>query len=315
MGKAFVNFRVGDVEQAAVLIDHKLCAAFGSDNVFRSGRSLRAGISFPPELVSEAANCAVMLVVVGGQWLVKDDKGKRRIDAPADWVRTEIELALAGGRPVIPVLVDGRARLATDDALPASIAELVDRNYLRLSQRSAELDLIRIADEVRPHLDARDGSVNMPRPTAPTPLTSLRPTSRSQDIRLTAAEINGRYYAESVVFRCDLFASHPVGAVNYNLGKQYRRFEATVGVLDSAAEPHQVGMFKVVTDGMVRAKVAVQQGDPRVVTVDVTDVLSLRLEVHRPGTTPSPLLAGVNMTAGISNKLPELAWGNPILYP
>jgi hypothetical protein len=314
MGKAFVNFRVGDGDQAAVLIDHKLCAVFGSDNVFRSGRSIPAGISFPPELEREAANCAVMLVVVGGQWLVRDGNNRRRIDAPADWVRTEIEHALGGGRPVIPVLVGGRGRLGVDDDLPPSIAELVERNYLRLGQRSAEADLARVADAVRPHLERQDGSLKLPRPKARTLLTSLRPTSRSQDIRLTAAQINGRYYADSVVFRCDLFASHPIGTVSFNLGKQYRRFEATVGVLDNAAEPNQVGVFQVVTDGMVRAKTATEQGDPRVVTVDVTDVLSLRLEAHRPGTNPNPLLAGVNMTAGISNNLPELAWGNPTLY-
>lgn len=291
-----------------------MCGAFGADRVFRSSRAIAAGVSFPPELVREAANCLVMLVVIGERWLARDGAGKRRIAAPADWVRTEIELALAGGRPVVPVLVDGRARLGAGDELPASIAELVDRNYLRLHHRSAELDLVRIADEVRPHLGV-DGSYAIPRPPGPTPLTSLPATFRSHDISLTAAEINGRYYADSVVFRCDLFANDLVGVVGFNLGKRYRRFEATVGVLDRAAEPHQEGIFETVADGVVRAKATARQGDPRVVTVDVTDVLSLRLEAHRPGTTRSPLLAGVNMTAGVSNKLPELAWGNPTLYP
>jgi hypothetical protein len=42
---------------------------------------------------------------------------------------------------------------------------------------------------------------------------------------------------------------------------------------------------------------------------------NLRLEAHRPCTTAHPLMAGANVAGGVSNKLPELAWGDPMLYP
>jgi hypothetical protein len=315
-GRAFVNFRVGDAEHAAVLIDQKLCRAFGEDKVFRSSRSMRAGTAFPPQLVAEASGCAVMLVVIGRRWLdIVDDAGRRRIDQPADWVRTELELALAASKPVIPVLTEDRKHLNEDDQLPASITALLDRHYLRLHHRSAELDLVRVVDEVRPYVVRRDGGTAMPQPAAPMLLTTLRPTRRSMDVKLGAAAINGLYYADSIVFRCDLYANDQIGAISFNLSKRYRRFEATAGVLDDAREADQVGVFKVVADGAVLATVTARQGEPRFLTADVTDVLSLRLEAHRPGTTASPLLAGANLTGGISNKLPELAWGNPVVHP
>jgi hypothetical protein len=40
----------------------------------------------------------------------------------------------------------------------------------------------------------------------------------------------------------------------------------------------------------------------------------MRLVAYRPGTTVSPLLAGANIAGGKSNRLPELALGNPTLY-
>lgn len=298
-----------------MLIDQKLCRVFGADNVFRSSRSMPAGVIFPPRLVEEATNCVVMLVVIGHDWLAPDDTGKRRIDAPADWVRMEIELALAGSKPIIPVLVGDRPRLGVADNLPASIGDLVRYNYLRFHHRSAEYDLMHIVDEVRPHLGRRDHSTPTPRPTESVLLTTLQPTQRSPDVKLGAAEINGNYYGNSVVFRCDLFASDTRGSISFNLGKRYRRLEATAGVLDNAVESDQIGVFQVVADGVVCEEVTARQGDPRILTVDVTDVLNLKLVAHRPGTTEHPIMAGAMLAAGLSNKLPELAWGNPVVHP
>jgi hypothetical protein len=48
-----------------VLIDQKLCRVFGEDSVFRSSRAIPKGVVFPPVLVEEAGNCAVMLTVIG----------------------------------------------------------------------------------------------------------------------------------------------------------------------------------------------------------------------------------------------------------
>jgi hypothetical protein len=295
-----------------VLIDNALCDAFGEDSVFRSSRSMGGGTVFQPTLIAEAESCAVMIVVVGPRWLA-DDGGGRRIDEPGDWVRTEIALALANERPVIPVLTENRPKLTTDDKLPASIAGLVDRQYLRFHHRSAKLDLVGIVDAVRPHVMQR--GLWIPGPANALRLVKLGSTQRSSDVRLGAAQIDGALFGDSIVYRPSLFASQSRSSISFNLGKKFRRFEVTVGVLDDAAEADQVGVFTVVTDGKESIQVTATQGRPQLLSVDVTNVLNLRLEAYRPGTTGHPMLAGANLAGGVSNKLPELAWGDPIVYP
>jgi hypothetical protein len=145
-GKAFVSFRGGDAEEAAMLIDRCLCRLFGTDRVFRSGRPGRRGALFPPTLAAEAADCAVMVVVIGGRWLAWH-AGTRRIDDPEDWVRREIEVALDNDRPVVPVLTGDRRPLGPGDHLPPSLSGLLGLPHLRF--RAAEPDLARVIDEVR----------------------------------------------------------------------------------------------------------------------------------------------------------------------
>jgi hypothetical protein len=313
IGRIFVNFRVGDVAGTAALIDQKLCRVFGEDLVFRSSRSIPAGRRFPSALVEEAAACLAMVVVIGPNWLARDENGNRRIDARADWVRTEIEFALTEGKPVIPVLVDGRPRLAATDNLPASITDLVDLQFVRIDHRAVDYQLMQIVDQVRPYVPMTESA--MPRPANSIPLTGLRSTQRSSDVQIGQAEINGFSYRDSVIYRSTVFANSPRGSISFNLGRQYRRLEVTAGVLDDAVEAHQQGVFQVVADDEVRAEVVARHGVPRRLDVDVTDVLHLQLVAYRPGTTRHPAMAGVNAAFGVSNKLPELAWGNPVLHP
>ncbi len=64
---------------------------------------------------------------MGRHWLtLADVKGQRRLEAPRDFVRTEIEIALRRGIPVIPVLLED-ARMPDEGALPTSIAALAYR--------------------------------------------------------------------------------------------------------------------------------------------------------------------------------------------
>lgn len=306
-----MNFRVGDAENAAVLIDQKLREAFTPDRVFRSSRTIRAGTVFPPALRTEASGCAVMVVVIGQHWLA-DTGGGRRIDEPDDWVRVEIELALANDRPIIPVLTAGRSRLSVEDKLPASIAGLIERQYLRLNHRSDQRDLAQIVDEVRPHIDR---TLRTPTPTNPVRLTNLRPTQRSSDLRFSAAEIDGNFYGDSIVLRPIMYAAQARPSIGFNLGRKYRTLEVTAGVLDDAAEPEQVGVFTVSGDGRPIKQVTTAHGRPHHLSVDISDVLNLKLELYRPGTTGHPMLAGVLAAGGKSNQLPELAWGDPTIYP
>lgn len=312
MSTAFINFRVDDAQDTAVLIDQKLCTVFGEDNVFRSSRTIPKGVPFDPVLLQAVAECSVMLALIGPNWLAEDADGKRRIDAPADWVRTEIELAIASGKPIVPILV-GDLKMPEAGVLPPTIAELPRRQYIRLHHRSAEFDLMHIVDAVREYLGSAHGT-KMPKGPESALLTGRPEVSRTSDIRTGAAKINNLLYSDSVIHRARDFAQAQRGSIGYNLGREFRQLKATVGVLDDAIEWNQTGIFRVFADGRLIDEVTVQHGQPRVLKVNVTDVLRLELQSFRQGTTVSPLLAGARMAGGLSNHLPELAWGNPTVH-
>ncbi|MCW8375359.1 TIR domain-containing protein [Streptomyces justiciae] len=79
--------------------------------------------------------------------------GARRLDDPEDWVRREIEWALAGGKFVLPVLLDG-AEMPTAAELPDSLRALAGLNAprLRTAHWTADLAVVIAALEgvVRP---------------------------------------------------------------------------------------------------------------------------------------------------------------------
>ena len=148
MSGIFINFRTGDGHYAAGLIDERLRAEFGDDNVFRDARSMRPGTDFPPELRRRLEESTVLLAVIGPDWLtIADDAGTRRLDVSSDYVRSELAIALRLRIPVIPVLLDGVSLPAAAE-LPDDIASLNTRQYLRLRVRDLPQDLDRLVAEL-----------------------------------------------------------------------------------------------------------------------------------------------------------------------
>src|SRR5689334_21346169 len=131
MGGVFVNYRTGDAEWAALLIDRELRTRFGADQVFYASRSIQAGDDFAREIERRLANSDVLLAVIGDRWLETDDTGRRKIDDPDDWVRHEIRTAFAHDVRVIPILLDDTP-VVPKNGLPDDIAALATCQYLRL---------------------------------------------------------------------------------------------------------------------------------------------------------------------------------------
>jgi hypothetical protein len=155
----FINYRSGDQELAALLLDTELSHRYGADQVFLASRSLTAGQVFDIRLLAAVRNCAVLLSVIGRNWLTAtDEHGRRLIDRRRDWVRLEIAEALAAGVPVVPVLIDDTARLP-QAGLPASIRQLAKCQFVRLRHRSFRSDFEHLVEQlgtlnVRPHKTA-----------------------------------------------------------------------------------------------------------------------------------------------------------------
>jgi len=128
VARIFVSYRRADSQAITGRLYDRLLAAFGRRNVFKDVNVILPGSAFGEVIAQELDRCGVMLVVIGTQWLtLTDDRGRRRLDDPDDWVRTEVRAGLR--RPkmrVIPVLVDN-ANMPARTSLPPDLQPLCDR--------------------------------------------------------------------------------------------------------------------------------------------------------------------------------------------
>ncbi|QID16697.1 toll/interleukin-1 receptor domain-containing protein [Nitrogeniibacter mangrovi] len=132
MASIFISYRRDDSAGYAGRLEDDLNERFGDAHVFRD-REIPAGVDFADHLNRRLDGADAVLVVIGRDWLdATDASGVRRLDHPADWVRREIERALALERLVVPVLVDG-AHMPWPDQLPDDIAPLAGRQAVTLS--------------------------------------------------------------------------------------------------------------------------------------------------------------------------------------
>jgi hypothetical protein len=125
--KIFINYRRDDSIGMAGRLHDRLALTFGRDNLFMDVDHIPVGEDFEAHLNRQVAECHVVLVVIGPNWLnAKDESGGRRLDNPEDFVAIEIAAALARGIRVIPVLVDG-ARMPKASELPDLLKPLARR--------------------------------------------------------------------------------------------------------------------------------------------------------------------------------------------
>lgn len=140
MTEIFLSYRRQDSSSCTGRLADRLKEHFGPGRVFHDHQSIGGGEDFPEAIRRAVGTSTVMLAVIGPDWL--DTRGadsKRRLDAPVDFVRQEIETALQARVPVIPVLVEG-AQMPPREALPKSIGDLWRINAVELSESRWHFD-------------------------------------------------------------------------------------------------------------------------------------------------------------------------------
>ncbi len=125
----FVGYRRDDTADVAGRIFDALEARFGRDRVFKDVDNIPVGANFGDYIKTILPRCRVALILMGPHWIGAQDRaGRRRLEDPDDWVRVEIETALATpGLQVVPVLVNG-AQMPRPDELPTSLQPLLQLN-------------------------------------------------------------------------------------------------------------------------------------------------------------------------------------------
>jgi hypothetical protein len=172
-GRIFISYRREETAYPAGWLYDRLADRFGGRQVFKDIDSIQLGDDFVEVITRAVGSCDVLLALIGQEWLtITDEQGRRRLDSPDDFVRLEIEAALARKVRVIPILVDG-ARMPRADELPDSLTTLVRRQALELSPARFDFDtsrLLRVLDatlvEVR---TAQDDAVVTPAPPTNAP--------------------------------------------------------------------------------------------------------------------------------------------------
>jgi len=128
MACVFISYRRRDNPYVAGILRDALQAHFGIDQVFFDLDKIPYGVDFRQYIANAVGSCVVLLVVIGDQWLhLHDEKGRRRLEDPSDFVRIEIEAALKRDITVVPVLIES-AQMPAASELPESIREMAFRN-------------------------------------------------------------------------------------------------------------------------------------------------------------------------------------------
>ncbi|MCW5611912.1 MAG: toll/interleukin-1 receptor domain-containing protein [Rubrivivax sp.] len=129
--QVFISYRRDDSAGYARALHDALARRFGAERVFIDVDDIGAGQAFAAVIAGAVGRSELLLVLIGRRWLGERDGAPPRLHEPGDFVRREVEAALARGLHVIPVLLDGAAMPAAAQ-LPASLQPLAGRHAVEL---------------------------------------------------------------------------------------------------------------------------------------------------------------------------------------
>lgn len=221
MTKIFVSYRRNDSAYVASVICEKLEQRFGSGSVFYDIDSIPLGTDFRDCISNSVGECDVLLEIIGDHWLdAADEKGNRRLEDPADFVRLELESALQRNIPVVPILV-GEADMPPAAALPSSLHSLTFRNAAEVRPgRDLQQHLVRLVNGIE-KLEQPEVEQPATSPTTPTKSdassdesVSARPDNSSTNVSRapsTKSDVSQLRRKRWVMSALVLIGSHALG--------------------------------------------------------------------------------------------------------
>jgi hypothetical protein len=132
----YLSYTRSESGAAAIGLRKRLDAIMGFANVWDNAE-LRAGTSLEEEVRRALDRCSIVVALIG----------RNAFHSARTWQVDEIAYALAAGKPVVPVLLDGAAMPDTTD-LPESIIGLSRYQTFELHADRMEADLDRLADRI-----------------------------------------------------------------------------------------------------------------------------------------------------------------------
>lgn len=141
--RIFISYRRDDAAGYAGRLEASLEQRLGGNAVFRDVQDIAPGADFVHEIQQRLAGAAGVVVLIGPRWAGGDVPGQRRIDDPQDFVRLEVQAALASAARVVPVLLPG-VSMPAEDELPDPLKPLARRHALSLADPHWDADVTRL---------------------------------------------------------------------------------------------------------------------------------------------------------------------------
>jgi uncharacterized protein len=146
----FISYRRSDAAGWAGRLSDSLKTHLHGVNIFRDIEDIPPGVEFDSYITEAVGSCRVLIALIGPQWLtVVGADGRRKLEDPADFTRTEISAALKRNVRVIPALVGG-ATIPTADQLPEELKPLIRRQAYELTDGRWADDCRKLADVLKP---------------------------------------------------------------------------------------------------------------------------------------------------------------------
>jgi len=150
MGNIFISYRREDSQAITERIYEHLRRRYCRTSLFKDVENIPPGVDYRTHIDNSVKRSAVMLAIIGPQWLSASKAGRRRLDDPADSVFVEISSALRLKLPVIPVLVGG-VRMPAEDELPPALKPLAFINAVPVGFDPAfAADIARLREILQP---------------------------------------------------------------------------------------------------------------------------------------------------------------------
>lgn len=142
----FLSYRHLGHAGFALALQMALSARLGAGRVFFDVHDVKSGERIDQAILLAIARCITMVVVIGPDWITASNARGRRLEQPDDYVRMEIELALARGLKVVVCLVDG-ADMPHENDLPKSLKGLAGLNAVKLDAGNLDAEVGRLVAE------------------------------------------------------------------------------------------------------------------------------------------------------------------------
>lgn len=141
MKRVFISYRRADSLPTAARIADELRSNSGVKDLFVDIDDIQYGDNFATQIQQKMDAAGVVLILLGRDWrgAYPDGSGARILE-DGDWVRQEAAAALASGKRIIPVLIDGALMPAKAD-LPADLSRLPEINAFQLRNSHFRQDM------------------------------------------------------------------------------------------------------------------------------------------------------------------------------